>query len=73
MVFGSAAEDTCRTVLCSCFSVTGERFLERSQRLRSALSQDPELTSLSGLLEAGLAVRQCFKAYLLPLLLSVRG
>lgn len=60
-------------MLSACFSVTGEYFLEKCQLLRSALSQDPELTSQSGLLEAGLAVRQCFKAYLLLLSLSVRG
>lgn len=72
MVCGSTAEDAYRTVLSSCFSVTGEYFLE-TQRLKSALGQNPELTSHSGLLEAGLVVRQCFKAYLLLLLLSVSG
>lgn len=38
----------------------------------NALSQDPELTSCTGVIRATLAVRQCFEAYLL-FLLSVKG
>lgn len=34
----------------------------------NALSQDPELTSCTGLVRATVGIRQCFKAYLLFLL-----
>lgn len=47
------AEQCCLLVLVSPESI----FLERCQCLKSVLSQDPELTSHSGLLEAGLTVR----------------